>query len=74
MDANGTITEDENLNLGNQPGGGATSNVGQTTRNLADAIIQAQDVDIVTSTTGDTTIVNDMKQAVRRALDKARVR
>lgn len=71
-DANGTFIQDENLNLGTEAGGGATSNVGQTTRSLANAMIQAQSPDIVTSTTGDTTIVDDMKLAVRRALDQAR--
>lgn len=71
-DVNGTFIQDENLNLGTLPGGGASSNVGQTTRSLANSMIQAQSPDIVTSTTGDTTIVDDMKLAVRRALDKAR--
>jgi major membrane immunogen (membrane-anchored lipoprotein) len=67
-DENGTLSQDENLNLGTQPGGGATSNVGQTPRTLTNAMIQAQSPDIVTSTTGDTTVVDDMKLAVRRAL------
>jgi major membrane immunogen (membrane-anchored lipoprotein) len=71
-DAAGNLIQDDNLNLGTLPGGGATSNVGQTTRSLANAMIQAQSPDIVTSTTGDTTTVNDMKLAVRRALERAR--
>lgn len=70
-DENGTLSQDENLNLGTQAGGGATSNVGQTPRTLANAMIRAQSADIVTSTTGDTTVVDDMKLAVRRALQRA---
>jgi major membrane immunogen (membrane-anchored lipoprotein) len=70
--ANGTLVDDDNLNAGQNRTGGATANIGQSKSDIVNAMLRAQSPEVVTSTTGDTQLVDDWKLAVRRALDRAR--